>query len=167
MVIIKKSVDKNQVKDFIHVVYQTCRSEPNLSPRPKTEIRKAYDDNRFLIAMDGEKPVGWLILIPYTKRFQELAAGFVLESYRSKGIFLKLVRKGLACAPISILVTFNRALERHLHAQPGFRTSSFWEALKLSNGRFFLDRLNFERLKAISSHYQICKPKYLIFKKHD
>lgn len=166
MVTIKTSINKNQLKDFIHLVYKTCRSEPYLSPRPKVELRKAYDDGKFLIAMDGEKPIGWLILIPYTNKVQELVAGFVLESYRSKGIFSKLVRKGLAYAPISILVTFNRTLERHL-TQTGFRNSSFWETLRLSNGRLLLDRLNFERLKAISSHYQIGKPKYLIFMKHE
>lgn len=166
MVTIKTSIDKDQVKSFIHVVYKTCKSEPNLSPRSKDKLRKAYDKNQFLIATDDKNLIGWLMLIPYTNKVQELAAGFVLEPYRSKGIFSKLIQMGLAYAPISILVTFNRTLERHLNSQNGFRNSSFWEILKLSNGRFLLDRLNLERLKAINSHYQTGKPKYLIFEKH-
>lgn len=166
MVTIKTSINNNQLKDFIHLVYKTCRSEPNLSSRPKTEFRKAYDEGRLLIAVEGEKPIGWLMLIPYTNKVQELAAGFVLEAYRSKGTFSKLVRKGLAYANTSIIVTFSRTLEHRL-IQTGFRNSSFWETLRLSNGRFLLDRLNLERLKAISNHYQTGKPKYLVFMKHE
>lgn len=165
MVTIKTSVSNNLLTDFIQIIYKTCRSEPNLSPRSKTELRKAYQEDRLLIATKDEKPVGWLMLIQYTNDVQELAAGFVLEPYRSKGIFSKLIHKGTTYAPISILVTFNKSLEQHLNKTTGFRKSSFWEIMKFSKGRFLLNRLNLERLKAIRSHFESSKPKYLLFEK--
>ncbi len=167
MITIKNNVDKTRAKDLIQTIYKTCKSEPNLSPRPIMEFWKAYGQGRVLIAIHKGEPVGWLMLVPYTDKVQELVAGFVMDSYRSKGVFTKLIHEAVTYSQVSILVTFNKTLERYLNTAVGFSNSSFWEAIKLSRGHFIFRRLNLNRLKAIRAHYQTSKPKYLIFQKHE
>jgi len=160
---IRTSVDKNRIDSLINQIHRTCLREPNLSPRPKNELETAYKERRLLIATDGLSIVGWLLILPYTERFQELAAGYVIESYRSKGIFRKLLQEAFRYAPISSIVTFNYPFANYLLKKIGFRKSSLWESIKLSNSKFLLNRLNLQRLKAIKKHYQANKPIYTIY----
>lgn len=167
MVTIKNRLATDEVQPLIQAVYKACKTESNLSPRPKNELRKAYDEGRILIAVDQSNPVGWLIVLPYTNKMQELAAGFVVDTYRSKGVFTQLIKKALTHAQVSMLVTFNKSLHNHLTNEVGFENSSLWEAIILSRGKFLLNRLNLERIKAINNHYQASKPKYLIYKRYE
>lgn len=167
MVTIKNKLVDSEVQPLIQTIYKTCKSESNLSPRPKNELRKAYAEGKILIAVDGSKPVGWLMLLPYTNKVQELAAGFVIDSYRSRGLFTQLIKKAVTHSQVSMLVTFNKSLYSHLINKVGFKYCSFLEAIILSRGKFLLNRLNLERLKTINNHYQTNKPKYLIYKRHE
>lgn len=166
MITIKTTIATNKLNDFLETVYKTSKSEPNLSPRSRVELKKAYDESRLLIALDGEKPIGWLMLVPYSNNVQELATGFIKEKYRSKGVFTQLIKTAIVGTRISLTVTFNKSLYNHL-IKIGFKNSSLWDAIKLSNGKFILSRLNLLRLKAINSHYQTSKPGYLICKRYE
>lgn len=157
------SVDNDKVDVLLHLIYKTCLSDSNLSPRPKGELEKAYKEGYLLIAIDGSSIIGWLLRIPYTQRFQELASGYVIESYRSKGVFKKLLLEAFKHAPISSIVTFNYPFAHYLLKKNGFRKSSLREAVKFSHGRFLLNRLHFQRLKAIKRHYQKNSPIYTIY----
>lgn len=166
MVTIKDRLAEGDVQHLIQAVFEACKSESNLSPRPKKELKKAYDEGRIIIALDHSNLIGWIMLIPYTSDVQELAAGFVVDKYRSQGIFTHLIKKAVLRAQVSLLVTFNKSLYNHL-THEGFKNSSLWEVIKLSRGKFLLNRLNLERIKAINNHYQANKPKYLIYKRHE
>lgn len=162
-IMVKTKIDNKRADTLIDQIYKTCETEPNLSPRPKKELQEAYINDRLLIATDGALIAGWLLIIPYNKNFQELAAGFVIESYRSKGVFNKLLQKAFEFAPVSSIVTFNYSFVSYLLNKVGFKKSSLWEAIKLSRGKFLLNRLNISRVKAIRKHYQTAKPIYTIF----
>lgn len=160
---IRTSVNKKNVESLLNQVYQICQSDPNLSPRPKDELEKAYKAGRLLIAVDESSVIGWLLRIPYTQRFQELASGYVIESYRSKGVFEKLLQEAFKYAPVSSIVTFNYSFAHYLLKKIGFKKSSLWDAIKFSNGKFLLNRFRFKRLKAIGKHYQTNSPLYTIY----
>lgn len=162
-IVVKTKIDDERVDSLIDQIYKICGTEPNLSPRPKKELLEAYDNDRLLIATDETLIAGWLLIIPYNKNFQELAAGYVIESYRSKGIFNKLLQKAFEFAPVSFIVTFNYSFASYLLNKVGFKKSSLWEAIKLSRGKFLLNRPSISRLKAIIKHYQSSKPIYTIF----
>lgn len=163
-IVIKTVVKKKDIKAFLSQVYKTCRTDPNLSPRTLKEFENAYAKKNLLIAVDGLTIIGWLLRIPYTQKFQELAAGFVTEPYRSKGVFGKLLQEALRYRSASSIVTFNNPFADYLLKKVGFKKSSLWEAIKLSNGKFILNRLNLQRIKAIKKHYQVNKPIYMIHK---
>lgn len=146
-------------------ISQTCQTNPNLSPRSLKEISQAYNEKRLLLALDKTKVVGWLLRIPYNSAGQELAAGYVLKAYRSKGVFNKLLKAALEYSSISLVVTFNYPLANYLTQKMGFKNSSLWEAIKISKGTFLLHRLSITRVKAIKKHYQTCTPVYIIFRK--
>ncbi|KKQ77376.1 MAG: hypothetical protein UT00_C0013G0007 [Parcubacteria group bacterium GW2011_GWA1_38_7] len=167
MVTIKNKLADGEVHHLIQTIYKTCKSESNLSLRPKNELRKTYDEGRILIAVDRSSLVGWLMLLPYTNKVQELAAGFVVDTYRSKGVFTQLIKNAVTHSQVSMLVTFNKPLYNHLINKVGFKDCSLLETIILSRGKFLLNRLNLERLKAINNHYQMNKPKYLIYKRHE
>lgn len=162
-IIVKTKIDNNKVDNLIDQIHRTCEAEPNLSPRPKKELQKAYANNRLLIATDGASIVGWLLIIIYDRNFQELASGYVIESYRSKGVFNKLLQKAFEFAPVSSIVTFNYSFVSYLLNKVGFKKSSLWEAIKLSRGKFLLNRLSISRIKAIRNHYQTARPIYAVF----
>lgn len=160
---VKTRVDNKRVNDLIDKIYKTCATEPNLSYRPKKELLEAYNGDRLLIATDRAIITGWLLIVPYNKNFQELATGYVVESYRSKGVFNKLLQEAFDYAPTSLIVTFNQPFADYLLRKIGFKNSSLWEAIILSRGKFLLNRLNIGRLKAIRKHYKTGKPVYTVF----
>ena len=162
---IKTAIDEDNVETLLNKIYIVCKTDPNLSPRAREELENAYKKKNLLIAVDGSITVGWLLRIPYTQKFQELAACYVIESYRSKGVFRKLLQEAFKYATLSSVVTFNYPFVNYLLKKIGFRKSSLWEAIKLSNGKFLINRLNVQRLKAIRKHYQTNKPLYTIYVK--
>jgi len=162
---VRTSIDKENVETLLDQIYKACRTNPNLSPRPREELENAYKEKNLLIAVDGSITVGWLLRIPYTQKFQELASCYVIESYRSKGVFRKLLQEAFKYATLSSIVTFNYPFVNYLLKKIGFRKSSLWEAIRLSNGKFLINRLNVQRLKAIRKHYQTNKPLYTIYVK--
>lgn len=160
---IKTSIEQAKVDSLLNQIYRVCRTDPNLSPRPRKEFESAYKKGRLLIALNGSSVVGWLLRIPYNQKFQELAAGYVIESHRSKGVFRKLLQDAFKYVPVSSIVTFNYPFADYLLNKIGFRKSSLWEAIKLSNGKFLINRLNTNRIKAIRIHYQSNKPVYTLY----
>lgn len=164
---IKTSIDKDEVEKLLNQIYKVCGTDSNLSPRPRQELEDAYKDKNLLIALEGSSIVGWLLRIPYNQKFQELAAGYVIESHRSKGVFGKLLQEAFKHAPAFSIVTFNYLFADYLINKIGFRKSSLWEAIKLSKGKFLLNRLNIKRLKAIGKHYQTNKPLYTLYTKYE
>ena len=161
-IVIKTIIAKNKTEAVINKVFTVCQNEPNLSPRSKKELENAYNKNNLLIAIAESKIVGWLLKIPYNQKFQELAAGYVIKSYRSKGVFKHLLYEAFKSAPMSTIVTFNYNLSNYLINKIGFKKSSLWETIKLSRGKFLLNRLNLQRITAIRKHYQKSKPMYTI-----
>jgi GNAT superfamily N-acetyltransferase len=162
-IIIKTSIDKNNVEAFLDKVYIACKTDPNLSFRPMSEIINAYKKELLLIATENSSAVGWLLRIPFNKNCQELAAGYVLKKYRSLGIFNKLIEKALSYSQSSIIVTFNYRLAEFLMQKKGFKKSSLIEAIRLSKARFLFNRMNFGRVKSIHKHYRKSKPIYVVF----
>lgn len=162
-VIIKTFTGKDKIEALINKIYTICKNDSNLSPRFKKELINAYNKNNLLVATAETKTVGWLLKIPYNQNFQELACGYVIKSYRSKGVFKQLLNAALISAPISTIVTFNYNLSNYLINKIGFKKSSLWEAIKLSKGKFLFNRLNFQRLTAIKNHYRKGKPIYTIY----
>jgi len=165
VVTINTSIPSDAVEAFVEKVHTACNEDPNLSYRSEHEIRVAYEKGLMLIALDAREIAGWLMRIPYNSGFQELAAGFVEESYRSKGVFEKLIRSALIYTPSSCIVTFNRALANRLLHTFNFRNSSLGEAVWLSKGKFVTHRLSLSRLRAIKNHYKNSKPIYIIYHK--
>ena len=161
---IKTSIEKNKVKALLNKIYTVCRTDPNLSPRPMNELENAYKRKHLLIAFNGSSAVGWLLRIPYNNSCQELAAGYVLEKYRSQGIFEKLLLAALPYLNSSIIVTFNYRFANYLLQKMSFEESSLIEAVKLSKGKFLINRIKFDRIKAIKNHYQTGKPIYVIYR---
>ena len=165
VVTINTSIPSDAVEAFVEKVHKACNTDPNLSYRSVHEIKVAYEKGLILIALEDKKIAGWLLRIPYNSGFQELAAGFVDESYRSKGVFAKLLESAL-CYPLSsCIVTFNRSLAHRLLHTFHFRNSSLGEAVWLSKGKFLTHRLSLSRMYAIKKHYQSGKPIYIIFSK--
>ena len=164
---IKTTIEKTNVESLLNQIYQVCRTDSNLSPRSKEELVNTYNKGRLLIALDNSFVVGWLLRIPHNQKFQELAAGYVIESYRSKGVFGELLKEAFKYAPVSSIVTFNYPFADYLLNKFGFRKSSLWEAFKLSNGKFLVHRFNINRLKAIKKHYQTSKPIYTLYEKYE
>jgi hypothetical protein len=160
---IQTSVEKNIVEAFLSSVYKTCKTDLNLSFRPMSEIKNAYKKGLLLIATRNSSIVGWLLRIPFNKSFQELAAGYVIEKYRSLGIFNLLIQKGLSYSRSSVIVTFNYRLAEFLIKKMKFKKSSLIETTKLSKAKFLFNRINFGRIKAIYRHYQKNKPIYVIY----
>lgn len=160
---IQTSIKKDKIEAFLNHISKVCRTDRNLSPRSKEEIECAYKKKELLIAIDGSSIIGWLLRIPYNQSFQELAAGYVIQSYRSKGVFGKLLQRAIKYTPVSSIVTFNHSLAYYLLNKVDFRKSSLWESIKLSYGKFLINRLNSKRLKAIIKHYQTNKPIYCIY----
>lgn len=166
MITIKTKIKNNRVEPLIQTIYQTCKTDPHLSPRSKEELFKAYKKGYFLIVVNGSLPVGWIMRIPLTKDVQELAAGYVVDAYRAKGVFTQLLLKSFNYTTISIIVTFNKKLAKYLKNKIGFEKTTFWKILKISKGKFVLNRLNIDRLKAIKRHYQTGRPIYLVHYKN-
>ena len=169
MVIVKNKVEESKADALIQKIYDVCKSHPNLSPRSKKELTRAYKEGRLLLAQgksytEGKSyTVGWLLRIPYNEESQELAAGYVLESYRTSGVFKKLLQEAFKHATISIIVTFNKRFANYLLNKIGFKRSSLWETARISKGKFLLERAKFIRIKTIIKHYQTNKPIYTIF----
>ena len=167
MVSITSKLNSSDLERVINKVQSACRSDPNLSPHTRSELMTACNDGRLLVAMSNSSSVGWILRLPYTRDSQELAAAYVVGSYRSKGIFTKLLRAAIKEAETSILVTFNKQLVNYLISKQAFKKSSLWEAVKISKGQFLLDRLNIERLIAIAKHFARNNPTYLIFNRDE
>ncbi len=163
-IVIKTSIEKANVTALLHQVCAICKTDENLSPRPLKELKNAYANSNLFIALDGSLIVGWLLRIPYNQMFQELAAGYVIEEHRPKGVFNIMLEKAVSCSPISTIVTFNNSFAHYL-LYKGFKKSSLWEVIKLSQGKFLLNRLHIVRLKAIKKHYNKNKPIYVIYKR--
>ena len=164
---IKTTIEKTNVESLLNQIYQVCRTDSNSSPRPIDELENAYKKSLLLVAINGSTVVGWLLRIPYTKEFQELAAGYVIESHRSKGVFGRLLQEAFKHAPVSSIVTFNYTFADYLLNKIGFRKSSLWEAIKLSKGKFLINRLNIKRLKAIRNHFKTNKPLYTLYTRYE
>lgn len=164
-VIVSTTIPQDTVDAFVKKVYETCKTDVHLSYRSMLEISTAYQNNLLLIARDKEVVVGWLMRIPYTNTFQELAACFVEKPHRSKGVFGKLIEQALLYTHSSCIVTFNSALARHLLHTSHFRISSLREATWFSKGKFLTHRLSLSRLSSIKNHYKKDKPIYIIFSK--
>ena len=167
MVSIITKLNKPDLEIVINKIQKACITNPNLSPRTKNELMTACKDKRLIIAINNSSPVGWLLRLPYTNGSQELAAVYVVDSHRSKGIFTKLLKRATKEAKISLLVTFNKQLANYLINKQDFKRSSLWEAVKISKGQFLLDRLNINRLIAIAKHLTRSNPIYLIFNRND
>ena len=166
MVSIITELKNPKAEEIINTILKISKTDPNLSPRTRSELVNTYKKRRLLIAMDSSTPIGWILRVPYSNNAQELAAAYVVEPDRSKGIFTKLLREAVKSAKISILVTFNKQLASYLINKLGFQESSFWEVIKISKGKFLIDRLNAERLIAIVKHFTKNSPTYLIFNRN-
>lgn len=166
MVSVITEINSSNLESVINKIQNVCRSEPNLSPRPKNQLISAYQQSRLLLAMNNSSLVGWILRLPYANKSQELAAAYVEDAHRSNGIFTKLLREAIKEADISIIVTFNKRLANYLLNKRGFKKSSLWEVVKISNGQFLIERLKLERLFAIFNNYKRSSPTYLIFEKN-
>jgi len=162
-IVIKTSIEKDKLNAIIDQIYNVCRTDPYLSPCSKKELLKAYEKKNLFLAFYKDVVVGWLLKVPFNKSCQELAAGYVIESYRPKGVFNKLLTNALPLSRSSIIVTFNYPFAKYLLWKTGFRNSSLIEAIKLSRGKFIFNRVKIERIKAIYKHYQQNKPIYTIY----
>ena len=164
---IQTSIDQERIESLLNKIYAACRTDPNLSPRPMSELKNAYKKKNILIATYGSSIVGWVLRIPFNKICQELAAGYVVEKYRSQGVFEKLLHAALPYANSSIIVTFNYPFANYLIKKEAFKKSSLVEAVKLSKGKFLINRINLDRIKAIRNYYQTNKPIYTIYKSNE
>ena len=167
MVSIITKLNKPDLEIVINKIQKACITNPNLSPRTKNELMTACKDKRLIIAINNSSPVGWLLRLPYANGSQELAAAYVVDSHRSKGIFTKLVNEATKQVKVSLLVTFNKKLANYLINKQDFKRSSLWGAVKISKGQFLFDRLNINRLIAIAKHFSKSNPTYLIFNRND
>lgn len=164
LITIKSIIAIENVSHVINQIYKTCIKDNNLSTRSRKEILSAYKKNNFLFAYSENHIIGWILKIPYNQSIQELAAGYVFKEYRPKGTFSLLVDEAVKDRPISCIVTFNKQVEKYFIFK-GFKKSSLWKIVKLTQGKFLLSRINIQRLSAIIKHYQKNKPIYLIYKK--
>lgn len=158
-------VRHDTVDAFIEKVHKVCATDPNLSYRSLHEIYTAFRKNQLLIALEADVIVGWLLRIPYHFRFQELAAGYVEDSYRFQGAFGKHLESTLSYAPSSCIVTFSNSFAHCLLHKFHFHESSIWEVAWLSKGKFRTHRLSLLRIQAIVNHYKRGRPKYFIYRK--
>ena len=66
-------------------------AEGNIVERPKREITKMIKEKKVMIASDGDKVAGMVILDFYSKRFSELRSIYVKKEFRSKSVGKMLV----------------------------------------------------------------------------
>ena len=167
MVSITTELKSQDFKIVINKIQKACKTNPDLSPRTKNELMTACKDKTLIVAMNNSSLVGWVLRLPYTNGSQEIAAAYVVDSHRSKGVFTKLVNEATKQAKVSLLVTFNKKLANYLINKQDFKRSSLWGAVKISKGQFLFDRLNINRLIAIAKHFSKSNPTYLIFNRND
>lgn len=154
-------IDDLHIKIVLQYLYKTVQKNSALSPRSLHEINSLYLSNQILFALDDTRVVGWLWLIPYGNEIQELAAGYVRNSYRSQGIFTQLLTFAQKNNKTSVTVTFNPKVARKLK-RLNFRVSSLAECILITRGLFLYNRLNLPRLKAISRHHSKNRPYYML-----
>lgn len=164
---IQNKIEKNKKHQLINYIYHVCQTNPNLSPRSKKEIINSYENGFLLIALDGSTIAGWVMRIPYTKNFQELAAGYIEERYQTRGIFTKLINTATLFTPLSLLVTFNISFAESLIKKGHCTKSSLLKAILLSRGIFLLSRINKKRLLAIQRHYKTSNAVYVLFNRYE
>ncbi len=153
---------KGMQQDVLVRVFETCSHEPNLSYRKWSEIDQWYRNGNILFALCGDEPVGWLVGILHGTAI-ELAAGYIAEGWRSKGIFQALVRTSLdEYDGSAVVATFNVRLAELLMERFRFERCSLWSLCRLTRGRFIWSRLHPKRIFAIGKHLEERKPIYLV-----
>jgi GNAT superfamily N-acetyltransferase len=148
---------------FFRTISHICSSEKYLSPRSCAELRERYMRHELLIAHDEHHVlVGWLMRIPYTPQVQEIASGYVLPEYRSRGVFRTLLHTLLPCTSRSIIATFHYPLAESLF-RIGFTETTLRHITTITRCQFILHRLSIQRLFAIRNHYKTHPPRYCIY----
>lgn len=160
---ITQSVSERRKEDILHTIASTTLTEPYLSARSVSVLKKAYDQKRLFFASEGDRVAGWILRISYSFSVQELCAGYVEPSYRGRGVFSQLLTHTLPLAQNSIIVTFNGRLYELLVHQFNFTQSSLLECVYLTRGAFLPERIG--RIGSIISHYQRSRPYYVIHRR--
>jgi hypothetical protein len=158
---ITSQIAPTQIKPIAKHIVNVSQTVKELTPRTPAAIKHALETGCMIIAKDGNKTIGWLMIEPLFGKVAELGFAYVNPPYRGKNVFIDMM-KAAAKRDISYVAATYKPFILEIFKQQGFKQVSLAQVICVSHGKFVTKRL-FNKAARQSVAYKTAqaKPLYL------